>query len=495
MNPIRYMATALLLIVAAGCDDNLEEINRNPNNPEEINPELLMVTVIRGTVNSMVNEGWDTGNIVAQFAAQIREPNTDRYIWGPFGTWSNGYTVLRDVNNLYEIADERGLDNYKGIALVMRALIYSRMTDIYGDLPYSQSLKGKDPEPVYSPAYDTQAEIYAGLLQELEQANQLLSPDGGIIANDILYGNSSYAGNPMLWRKLANSLKLRLLLRQSNKVDPSQAMQQILNNPSQYPIFESNDDNATMAYVEAPNLFPVTGTRIGFWRDRRLSKTLYDQLVNTGDPRLKVYAEPTSESVTDFSNGTGPLAWDGVRNGETDANLGSSIDATVSTLGRIFYVDVDIPVRAEGIVMTYSEVSFILAEAAQKGWISGDPETHYINGITASMDYWSSVSGTPFTATAEFLESPGIKFEPANALQLIGTQKWVSLFFTDLQAWHEWKRTGIPALQPSIVNNNGDRIPVRSRYPTAQQTTNRTNYEEAVQRQGADEINTRLWWQ
>jgi len=495
MNKIKFAALALLLLIGASCDEGLEEINRNPNNPEEVSPELLMVTIIRGTVNSMVNEAWNTGNIVSQFAAEIREPNTDRYIWSPLGTWSNGYTILRDVNNLYSIAQERGHNNYKGIALVMRALIFSRMTDVYGELPYSQSLKGKDPVPVYSPAYDTQQEIYAGLLNELEQANQLLSTTGGLIANDILNGNNAYAGDPMLWKKLANSLKLRLLLRQSNKVNPSAAMQQILNNPTQYPIFTSNNDNATVRYVEFPNLFPITSTRIGFWRDRRLSKTLYNQLSSTTDPRLQVYAEPTSASVTAFNNGTGPLAWDGVRNGELDANLGSSIDAKVSTLGKTFYKDVDQPVPAEGIVMTYSEVSFILAEAAQKGWITSDAETHYLNGIKASIAYWSSVSGIAISATDEFLETVGVKFDPANALELIGTQKWVSLFFTDLQAWHEWKRTGIPNLLPSIVNNNGDKIPVRSFYPTAQQTTNRTNYEDAVQRQGIDDLNTRLWWQ
>jgi hypothetical protein len=495
MNRTKYFSLALVAMLMASCDQGLEEINRNPNNPEIINPELLMVTVIRGTVNQTVNDAWNTGNIVSQYAAQIREPNTDRYQWGAFGTWSNGYTVLRDVNNLYDIADARKLDNYKGIALVMRALIFSQMTDIYGDLPYTQALKGKEESPVYSPTYDTQAEIYAGLLEELEQANQLLSPAGGLISNDILYGNSSYTGDPLKWRKLANSLKLRLLVRQSNKVDPSQALQQILSNPTQYPIFQSNTDNAALVYSAAPNLFPITSTRIGFWRDRRLSKTLYNQLNTTNDPRLRVYAEPTTESVTAFNNGTGSLKWDGVRNGETDANLGSNIDSKVSTLGKTFYVDLAIPVPARGLVLTYAEVSFILAEAAQRGWISGSAEIYYTNGIKASVDYWRTISGVSITASDSFLAGAGVKFEAATALEQIGKQKWIALFFHDFQGWHEWKRTGFPNLVPSIVNFNGNRIPVRSIYPTAQQTTNRVNYEAAVARQGVDDINTKLWWQ
>lgn len=307
VNKKHLLLFMLVLLITFSCDKDLEEINLNPNNPEEISPELLMVNIIRSTVNQMVNEGYNTGNIVAQFSAQIREPDTDRYSWGSFSTWSNGYTVLRDVNNLYEIAEERELDNYKGIALVMRALIFSRMTDAYGDLPYTQALKGKETDPIYSPEYDQQQDIYAGLLVELEEANQLLSTGGGEINNDILYGNDGYVGDPIKWKKLANSLKLRLLLRQSNKVNPSDAMGALLNNPAEYPIFESNEDNATLKYAQSPNLFPVTSNRIGHWQDRRLSKTLADWLNNTNDPRLAVYAMPTEESQDAFEAGSGPL--------------------------------------------------------------------------------------------------------------------------------------------------------------------------------------------
>ncbi len=495
---IKYNIISILFLflpIFISCTEDLEEINRNPNNPEEVNPELLMVTIIRATVNQMVSEGYNTGNIVSQFSAQIREPNTDRYIWGSFSTWSNGFTVLRDINNLYNIAEERGLDNYRGIAIIMRVLNYSRMTDAYGDLPYSQALKGKEAQPIYTPEYDTQKEIYEGLLRELEEANQLLSPQGGEIRNDILFGNSNYIGDPIKWKKLANSLKLRLLVRQSNKIDPTMALRAIIGNPAQYPIFESNADHATLAYVESPNLYPVTGNRIGHWLDRRLSKTLSSWLNNTSDPRLRVYARPTIGSQQAHAAGTGELEWEGVRNGEEDSNLGSNIDNVVSALGEIFYIDLLLPVKAEGMVMTYSEVQFILAEAAQRGWVSGNAENYYHNGIKASIDYYSGISGVNIQATDEFLETPSVKFEDENALQLIGTQKWVSLIFNDMQAWHEWKRTGIPNLQPSIVNNNGDRIPVRFQYPSSQQETNRTNYESAVARQGEDFINTKLWWQ
>lgn len=488
-----FKLIALLLLcggmLVSSCDQDFEEINANPNNPEEVNPELLMVTIIRSTVNQMVGEGFSPGNIVAQHSAEIRDPGTDRYNWGSFGTWNNGYSTLRDVNNLYEIALERDLPTYQGVALVMRALIFSRMTDCYGDLPYKDALKGNDEDPVYSPAYDTQAEIYAGLLSELELANQLLDPAGDAVRNDILFN-----GDILKWKKLANSLRLRLLLRQSGQVNPSAAMAAILASPDEFPIIEDNNDNAVLAYTASPNLFPITSQRSGFFLDRRLSKTFADQLNAINDPRLPVFAQPTAESRDAFNAGTGPLEYAGVRNGETDANLGSNIDDIVSPLGELYYVSIQVPVPAQGLVMLASEVHFILAEAAQRGWISGDAKSYYEAGINASVAYYGSVSGQDIAVTNDYLTQPDVAFDPAKGLELIGTQKWISLYFNDLQAWHEWKRTGIPALTPSFVNNNGDVIPVRFLYPSDQQVTNRTNYQAAVARQGADDLNTHVWW-
>lgn len=467
-----------------GCKKNFEEINANPNNPENVNPELLMVTIIRSTVNQMVNDAFSTGNIVAQHSAEIREPGTDRYNWGSFGVWGNGYSNLRNIQNLYNIAVERDHKNFQGVALILRAFTFARITDCYGDLPYSEALKGKLENPVYTPKFDTQADVYKGLIAELKQANTLLTATGGQIRNDILFN-----GDYLKWKKFANSLILRLALRQSNRVSPATEMQAIISNPTQFPIMTSNADNAVLKYVESPNLFPITEQRSGFFLDRRLSKTLVDKMNQIADPRLPVFAQPTAESVT-----AGTPAYAGVRNGELDANLGSSIDRKVSALGTIYYNGLQVPVVAQGLVMTLAEVKFILAEAAQRGWINGDAKTFYEDGIKASVDYYRSVSGVNITASTNFLNHPEVVFESSRALEKIATQKWISLYFNDFQAWHEWKRTGLPVLTPSFVNNNANRIPVRFLYPTDLQVTNRDNYTLAVQKQGPDDINTKLWW-
>src|SRR6202012_336870 len=226
-----------------------------------------------------------------------------------------------------------------------------------------------------------------------------------------------------------------------------------------------------------------------FFEQRKLSRALANTMNVTGDPRLPVYAQPSPISVTG-----GSPKHVGVPNGATDDSLSSNIDDSVSALGIIFYNGLDVDVPSQGLVMTYSELQFILAEAAQRGWISGDAKTYYENGIKASVDYWASISGQPLTVTPQFLAQPGVAYDPAQGLQLIGTQRWISLFFNDLQAWQGWKRAGYPVLPPSITNYNDNKIPVRFLYPQNQQVTNLTNYQAAVKAQGPDDINTRMWW-
>jgi hypothetical protein len=482
---VSFLLLAAFFAGMAGCNKNFAEVNANPNNPEVVNPELLMVTIIRGLVNEMNNDAFSPGNIVAQYSAEIRDPSTDRYQWtGDFGVWDNGYQTLQNVQDMYDLATAQKLDNYRGVALVMRALIFARLTDCYGDLPYSQALMAKADPPVYSPKYDRQADIYVGITNELRRADSLLGPNGGYLRNDILY-NNDYTK----WKKLANTLRMRLLMRESNKVNPSADMQEMLNDTAMYPLFASNDDNAALTYSSAPNISPITNQRSAFFLDRRLSRTLADEMNSTNDPRLPVYAQPTVVSV---NNGTSNYV--GVRNGETDANLSSNIDDSVSALGIIYYNGLNVAVPSQGLVMTYSELQFILAEAAQRGWITGNPQTYYEAGIKASVDYYSKISGIALTVTPAFLSQPGIAYDPADGLRLIGTQKWVALYFNDLQGWMEWKRTGYPALTPSITNYNNNKIPVRFLYPTNQQVTNETNYKAAVATQGADDINTKIWW-
>jgi len=475
---------AAVLISATSCDKNFEDINDDPYAILEVTPDLLLPTVIRGSVNQMVNEGWSIGNIVAQHTAKIQFVNEDRYIWGDrTGVWNTLYGNLRDVYNLYALSEAASFNNYKGVALVMKSWIFSVLTDTYGDVPYSEAIRGKT-DDIHQPAYDPQEQIYAGILADLNTANELLGSTDEAINGDILFG-----GDIMAWRKLANSLQLRYLMRISGKRDVSADMSRILGDPAQYPVFQSNGDNATLEYLaEAPNQFPLHTARVGSFDEFRLSKNLGDRLLDFEDPRITVFARPTAASA-----GTANPEYVGVPNGLSDVDaLGYNGGVqNVSRIGALFYEDA-ITSRgrnvAKGYIMGYPELQFILAEAAQKGIIGGDAETYYKQGVAAAFEYVDT------EMPADYLSRPGVAFQPANALQLIGTQKWIALFFTGLEAWFDWRRTNYPEIEAGPSNQNNDRVPVRFTYPLSEQSHNSANREAAVARQGADDINTKVWW-
>ncbi len=473
-----------LLLAVSSCDKNFEVINKDPYAVLNVTPDLLLPTVIRGSVNRVMDDGWAIGNIVVQQTSKIQFVNEDRYIWGDrSGLWNAMYGVLRDVNNLYLLSDESGSNNYKGIALVMKSWIFSVLTDAYGDIPYAEAIKGKT-DALLTPVYDPQEQVYTGILADLAEANELLGSSGEAIGGDILFG-----GDVLAWKKLANSLRLRYLMRISDKRDVSADMRAIIANPAQFPVFESNGDNGTLIYLaEAPNQFPLHTTRVGSFDEFRLSKNLGDKLLSFEDPRIAVYARPTAASA----NTANPV-YVGVPNGLSDVDaLGYNGGVqNVSRIGNLYFEGAITATGrqvAKGYIMAYPELMFILAEAAQKGLITGSAATYYEQGITAAFAYVDA------TMPSNYLTRNGVAYNEDRALELIGTQKWIALFFTGLEAWFDWRRTDYPEIVAGPSNQNNDRVPVRYQYPLAEQSNNGSNRAAAVDRQGADDINTKVWW-
>lgn len=473
-----------LILLFAGCDKNFEEINTDPNAILRVTPDLLLPTVIRSSINQVMGDGWAIGNIVAQQTAKIQFVNADRYIWGDqSGTWNGLYTALRDVANLEQLADASQMNNYKGVSLVMKSWIYSVLTDAYGDIPYSEAIQGKNAQQ-FTPAYDAQEQIYAGIIADLEEANNLLGSSDEVIVGDILY-----AGNIQRWKKLANSLHLRYLLRISGRQNVAQAMQTILNDVGQYPLFENNADNGTLRYLpELPNQFPVHTYRVGSFDEFRLSKTLGDKLLAYQDPRIAIFGRPTAAST-----GSANPQYVGVPNGLDDVaalNYNGGVQ-NVSRVGALYFEnaisDRGIEV-ARGYIMAYPELQFILAEAARKGLINGSAQRYYENGIQAAF----AMVDTEMPSA--YLLREGVAFQENQALELIGTQKWIALFFSGMEAWFDWRRTGYPQLVAGPSNQNNDRIPLRFAYPLSEQSQNAASRAAAVARQGADDINTAVWW-
>jgi len=475
------VATAVAVFaVATGCDSRFEDVNSNPNEPEQVTPNLLLPNIIRSSVNTSVNTAHTTGNLVLQYVAKASfATEIDRYNWAGVGYWEAYYDDLRNVTDMIRVARERDNPNYEGVGLVMKSWIFSMLTDAYGRIPFSEANTDEENTPVYDP----QPAVYEGILADLATADSLIDPGSGqSIQGDILYD-----GDLLKWKKLANSLRLRLLMRLSEKkgsgdldINVEDEFASIVEDK---PVFEGNEDNAALEYLDSrPNEWPPHTQRVGTFRTFRMSQTLTDTLKALDDPRLSVFADLPDSLDT----------YVGVPNGLTDdaSNEFNGGRAFQSSLNTTRYFDE--PNAAEGLIMTYAEVLFLKAEAAARGWTSGDAETLYENGVEASMAQYGQLESAP----SGYLDQPGVDYPAGNqerALTRINKQKWIALFYTGLEGWFNWRRTGVPAIDPSVDNVNGDEIPVRFRYPESEQSLNAENYQDALDQQGPNNINTEMW--
>lgn len=478
----------LLSLVVFSCD-NFVEMNTNPNEPTKVTPDVLLPSAIRKSVTSMVTESFLIGNNAAQITSKTLRTEVDTYNWNAFPTvWESMYGSLTDLALLEKLAGEQNNSALKGAAITMKAWIYSVLTNAYGDIPYSQAIAGS--ESNFTPIYDAQEDIYADLLTQLSTASSLLST-GGSISGDILYG-----GDISKWQKFANSLKLRLLMTANNKLPNAGSEFAAIVSSGNY--MKSNADNAELEYLTSfPNQFPLIPLKTGDFDAVALSANALASMLSKNDPRLLRYARPDNDNYSDPE-------FSGAVNGSNSANcnkVGSRLGAAyynypgqtqVSTLGMP---------NANGLIMTYSEVEFLLAEAAAKGWLNDDIETHYKKGIKASQDYYQvdyQVFG--WTDFEDFYSNSGIAFSKTMD---IWEQKWLSLFFTGLEPYFEVRRwlfeTGnnwgnIPFLDAPCENLNGNKLPNRFLYPGEEQSLNSSSYQSAVQKLGGtDDINASIW--
>jgi len=497
---IKHIKYFLILLVlgATACDENLEELNENPNQPEEVNTNVLIPSALRRSVNSMVTESFLIGNNAAQLTAKSLRVEVDIYSWNPFTTvWDELYSTLSDVIEIEDVALERQNANVEGVALILKSWIFSTLTDAYGDIPYTEAVQGiKNGD--FFPAYDRQEDIYLGengLLAELERANEIMGPGNGPINGDPLFN-----GDPMLWRRFANSLRLRLLTHISNKTDVSSQMQDILDND---PVITDNSENAILTYPGSfPNEFPLVPLKQGDFDAVLISNRTVGVMKDFNDPRLARYARPDSGSVINarLVNQDDPAFYRGADNGS------DRCDKSGSRLGFAYY---DYPghdrvgEKAEGIIVSHAEVEFTLAEAAQKGQISADPATHYREGIRSSMEYYEvNFEDFGWEDFEDFYNNSGVAYDEAQGLDQIRQQKWLALFFHGLEPYFEVRRwlaeedfnwNAFDYLEPTCQNVNDDMLPVRFLYPGREKSLNNENVQEAIDRLGGDTQNAKPW--
>jgi hypothetical protein len=501
---MKLLKILLIASLFSACTRDFSDTNTNENDPTSVTPDLLLSGVIRNMMNQQVNSAWGIGNIVVQHHAKIQFVNEDRYLWGEQNAvWDQVYSNYRNLQNIFVSVGSDSTNPYLGVSLILKSWMFAQATDAYGDIPYSEAGKAKV-EGKYQPPYDKQEDIYNGILADLKRANSYLAISGTSLEGDILYGGGASA--ILKWRKLANSLRLRYLLRLSKQKDVSAEMSAIVADPATYPVFGGNGDNAELVYLPAaPNQWPLYNARVGSFDEFRVSKTMADRLTALGDPRLHVFSRPSQRSVV-----AGTPKVEGLPNGLSDDDVFKYNGGAqgVSRVGYTFACLVcnDIgqappdPAAPRALLMTYAELQFTLAEARERNMITtGDAATYYNNGISANFAYWKSIVPAQYnidvTMPANYLTQAGVVYAGTQAEKLakIALQKWIAYYFNGLEAWFDWRRTGMPEILPLPSNLNDGKVPVRFIYPQKEQSLNGVNRAFAVGRQGADNLNTRPW--
>ncbi|MBU2975073.1 SusD/RagB family nutrient-binding outer membrane lipoprotein [Zobellia sp. B3R18] len=458
-----------------GCTEDFEETNTNPNAPEMVSANLLTATATSEIARTLTSEGYSDGNTLTQLMAKNNFPGFGQFEWGDQGLWNFFYEILPEVTDILEIsrAEETKNSTYEGIALTLRALCYANLTDLYANVPYTEAITGKT-DAVFTPKYDDQETVYNGVLQDLVDADAALALGEAITGST---GDAIFDGDASKWRKLANSLRLRYLLRISKQRDVSAQMQAIVSAGN---YIMTNDDNATLTFSGTSNTdsWPESTGRIGGFDEKSLCTTGLEYLTRFNDPRLDIWFDRNNNGeyvgIPIGLNQDNARAYD-------DANSPSRLDVELFYFSRT---------EAEAYIIKSSEVNFILAEAAERGFISGDAETFYNEGIRQSMKYWGVTDDPVIDA---YLAQPSVAYD--GSIELLMIQKTLALWNVDYQGWFDYRRTGLPALEAGPDNENQGLYPVRFLYPSSEQTLNKINYKAAVEAIGGDNINSKGWWE
>jgi len=388
---------------------------------------------------------------------------------------------------------------------------YGFLTDLFGDIPYSEALQGLYKDGVIKAKYDSQESIYTDFFKELDEANTMLS--SGVI--NFGSGDLIFDGDPAKWRKFGNSLKLRLLNRVAGTpwsftytMIAPQAPVTITAGAAAYanadaeiatllsqPLMESNDDNAELTYPGLPYRNPIYNTLYSR-TDQAISQTMVNYLKARNDPRVGIYAQPTPGSVA-----AGTPDYVGEQNGRAHA---ASDFSAISLLGTAIAYDEHAPT----FILTYDEVEFIKAEYYMRTGDDANAKAAYEAGIAASMDRWGATYDAP-----TYLAQPNVDWaQAANdgaKYQLICEQRWAGIFGQGVQAFNLVRRTGFPArifeyeLTGAFYPDKG--IPVRIRYSLNEEIYNATNLSAAQTSQGlnlldesmfntAGTMSNQVWW-
>lgn len=518
---------AFLVLFLVGCTKNFEEINTDPNFPQDVTTSSLMTAAQKGLCDDIYDAWWGgrQSMLWAQYWTQRNYTSEDRY--GIRQSVNNNYwrILYHDIANLVEVirlnTDEETKaaaalngpnNNQIACATILKVWAMHMMVDTYGDIPYSQAFQGSAEEPIYTPAYDPQTTIYQSLLTELNAAIGMIDEgSGGFTTGDVIYG-----GNMTNWKKFGNSLYLRILLRMSQK-DYTTALD-FVNSVGVDGLIASNSENADFSYIgSSPNNSPMYDA---YWTDNRNDFTVAKPFINLlkgvddtlngkinpfnglVDPRLEIYSRKKSG------------VYMGMPYGMPDALTQSYKSKCPSFYGTgaydPAYAIVVMNPKFPMPYFHYDEVCFMLSE------INGWDQTYYENGVRASIEFWRDLAVNLEgwdQAKVEVFDSTYEAYMgllPPAEKKTVMTQKYLAFYVQGYQAWSEYRRMGEPEMlvkpgEITHVTSSGDvlfeplvtisTIPWRLTYPVQEYTINPTAVNNAATAIGGDEFSTKLFWQ
>ena len=552
----------MLVFIATSCAD-FDEINERPNafSSDEVSAKYFLTS----TQISLY-----APNRYPYWRAQIIHADrfSGQFCFGHNGSWwsdglgysfSSGYTNaafgwlagynggLTSYMNFVKEGGDLENERYFAIGLIMKGLYYQMFTDTFGMLPYTEA---SDPD-IITPVYDTQADIYKGIIAELDEAMRIIGDhaDTGSGVDLLTKNDLFFNGDLQKWKKLANTLKLRIALRAQGAPDAGFA-DAAINEAMNADVLMTNDENALMEKDTEINQWANAAYgdvwwNFGGWGSKwTVGKTLIDYLRNNNDPRLAVYATPIEGGTVEIVK---PATGGGADNFELyvdfiltqldDAGVNYTANATSEKVSIVVADDkpyyVGQPTRLNGeikpfvkhelfctptdivinkknagnpispeIVMTAAEGNFLKADAIVKGFGSGgDAQMFYQEGIRQSMMMWGVGSGEidTFLANEDIAQLDGSMEEN---IEKIAVQRWIADYTDGFEAWAVVRDTGYPKELAEGVSDadiyslgtlNGV-YPRRMRYGSGAYNTNGDNTEAANAIQGPDEQKTKLWW-
>lgn len=522
---IKYMLTAVFALLLSSCED-LSKVNENPNSPEEVSPNYILSYVLTHSSRayySLGAEGSDLSGAMQYIQMGTNEGATkiNQYGWSA-SSWSEYYNILKNNDLMYQYAVRDNNRFFQAIALTMKSFVYGLMTDLFGDIPYSEALKAASEQ--YYPQYDNQIDVYKGILTDLKQASALL---GSLGTTDVVSAGSDvlYGGKAASWRKFANALRMRYAMRLSaRKAELAAAGIDITAEfkDAAGTTFTANADDASLAFLGTNRDNSAAGGLLNASNPLyyiKPSKPFIEKLSAIGDPRRDRWFQPVLNkwdvNVTTAVDKTVTNAFGEpytvkympakpAQNVDTSLYVGlpvglAVVDAASYNKGSdgtaynperspyISFLHNRYRANSEAYIkmnlITYAEVEFMLAEAALEGWgVSGTAEDHYKSAIKASMDKYGAQMATGYSFDKYYTQT-GVSLAAAvNKLERISEQKWIAGWLS-IESWFNWRRTGYPALKTGPAAQFGAAIPVRFVYPIANADVKYlVNYNAAVEK-------------